>query len=307
LNEEYWLPYCIPELADAVDQVFIVEGAVLGRRDCDDDGHSLDRTIEVIEALEKNYPNVKYVTRDERWKDLEDLKNFLISLVPDDSWVVINDADEIYKSTDILHLRRHADDHPALLEYLPLFLHFYRDFSHILRPGGGTDPVNVTHQRIFFKQQGDYYHYHPTVRDRWHHDKFFFPPYQPRRIFVKGMYIYHFGYCKGAENYLEKHRWYSENLIDFIRMSPEKIKQIMNHPYVIGNDNASDILKFSGNYPDSLYTHPMMDFDSPHFEGMEFDDWKSCDVYDKIIWPYQMAWSKNGKMDFEGAPFIEIQ
>lgn len=308
LNEEHWLPYAVSELAAAVDQILIIEGAVLGRNDCDVDGHSTDNTIEIIGQLEKKYSNVKFITRDERWKDLEDMKNFLINLVPPDNWVVINDADEIYKSSDLLFLREHAAANPLVVEYLPLFLHFYRDFHHVLRPGGGADPVNITHQRIILREEGDYYRYHPTIMNKWGRDKFFFPPLWPRRIFVKNMFIWHFGYIKGAANYLDKHRYYAEHLIDFQRMSQEKINEIMNHPYVTGNDNPDDILRYTGDYPDGAKNHPQFDFKEPSFEETEIRDWKSAPEYDgAMIWPWHEAWRNSDGKSGDDCPYIQPQ
>lgn len=306
LNEEYWLPYAVKELAAAVDQVFIIEGAVLGRNDCDVDGHSTDNTIEIIDQLAKKYSNVKFVTRDERWKDLEDMKNFLINLVPPDNWVVINDADEMYKLSDLKFIREHSEANPQVVEYLPLFLHFYRDFYHVLRPGGGADPVNITHQRIILREEGDYYRYHPTIMNKWGRDKFFFPPLWPRRIFVKNMFIYHFGYIKGAENYLEKHRWYSENLVDFQNMSQAKIDEIMNHPYVTGKDNPDDVLFYSGDYPEAAMNHPQSTYKDPSFEEPTYRDWKSVKEYDgAIVWPWHQLWRDSDGKSSDGNSYIQ--
>jgi hypothetical protein len=287
--------------------VYITEGAVLGRNDCDEDGHSTDNTIEVIEKLTRDYNNLEYVTRDERWKDLEDLKNFLLDLVPPDNWVIINDADEIYKSSDLLFLREHASANPSTLEYLPLFLHFYRDFHHVLRPGGGADPVNITHQRIFFREEGDMYKYHPTVVDKYKHDKFFFPPFWHRKIFVKNMFIYHFGYCKGADNYTEKHRWYTENLGDFKKMSREKIEQIMNHPYVTGKDNPEDILRYTGDYPETFLDHPQFDTNwDETLKDMRLKDWRDVEEYDgAVLGPWYARWRETNGKSGDGYPYIQ--
>ena len=271
------------------------------------DGHSLDNTVEVIENLERQYDNVKFVTRDERWQDLEDMKNFLMGLVPPDNWVVINDADEFYKSSDLLFLREHAAANPLIVEYLPLFLHFYRDFHHVLRPGGGADPVNITHQRIILREEGDHYRYHPTIMNKWGKDKFFFPPLWPRRIFVKEMYIYHFGYIKGADNYLEKHRWYSENLIDFQRMSQGKIDEIMNHPYVTGKDNPDDILRYTGDFPESLIDHPLFDVWNEFLVDMTLRNWKDVEEYNgAAVWPWHQIWRDSNGESSDGHNYITI-
>ena len=220
--------------------------------------------------------------------------------------MIINDADEMYKPSDIAFIREHAEDHPEVLEYLPLFLHFYRDFHHVLVPGGGADPVNITHQRIFLREEGDHYKYHPTVMNKYGNDKFFFGPFQPRRIFVKNMFVYHFGYIKGAKNYLEKHRWYSEHLIDFQNMSSAKIDEIMNHPYVTGEDNPDDILRYNGDFPEAAKRHPMFVYQEPSFAGMEIKSWKSVPEYDGgIVWPFHMAWRQSHGESSDGKPYIQ--
>lgn len=283
--------------------MFIVEGAVLGRKDCDADGHSTDNTISVIEQLVKKHSNVKFVTRDERWKDLEDIKNFLVGLVPNNNWIVVNDADEIYQPTDIAFLRRYAEEHPGLIELLPLFLHFYRDFHHIQRPGAD---VNITHQRIFFREEGDHYRYHPTILNKYGRDKFFFGPFQPRRKFVKGMYIYHFGLCKGPANYTEKHRWYIENLVDYQQMPKSQIEKIKNHPYVTGLDNPNDILEFDGPYPSLLCSNPLMDYHYEGFKDVKIDNWKSVKEYDGgIVWPGHMQWRVTNGKSGDGHTYIQ--
>ena len=80
-NEEQLIEACILQVYDKVDRIVVIEGAVQSKvaaGQATPDGHSLDRTAEIIKEIKVNKdPDHKIilVQIDRPWQNLEELKN----------------------------------------------------------------------------------------------------------------------------------------------------------------------------------------------------------------------------------------
>lgn len=137
-NEEEFIGLTLASIYNEVDRIIVIEGAVVNRPNQTEEGHSTDRTWEIIEEFVANSdPEGKVIPirMKKPWDDLEAMKTMFLNLMEEGDWVIINDADEFYRPEDIRRLRVAIDRYPHAHEFVPTFLHFYRDFNHVAVPG----------------------------------------------------------------------------------------------------------------------------------------------------------------------------
>jgi hypothetical protein len=256
-NESEFAEIVLGSIYDEVDQIIVIEGAVENRPNSTDDGHSTDDTIEIVERFRKEKDpdkKIMFIKINKPWKDLEEMKNTFLQMCMPGDWVIINDADELYKPEDIRRLRVAIDLNPHATEFVPLFLHFYRDFQHIAFPGPEWQPQ---HQRIFKFTAGMQYHTHPVVTDPAGRCTYFSPEYQPRRVMLDNFFIFHYGYARANmdEVMRGKQEYYDKELAKHggaNKAFDQKIKDWFDgtEPYVL----------FDGEHPEAIKSHPMFDY-----------------------------------------------
>jgi cellulose synthase/poly-beta-1,6-N-acetylglucosamine synthase-like glycosyltransferase len=196
LNEEEFIGLTLSSIYDEVDRIVVIEGAVANHPRVTEDGHSIDRTVEIIEDFKDNHDpdnKVIFISIKQPWANLEELKQMFLSMSCPGDWIIINDADEFYRPEDIRRLRRAIGLNPHATEFVPNFLHFYRDFWHVAVPGPEWQPQ---HQRVFKYTQGMKYNSHPVVTDADGRCTYFSAHYQPRRVMLNDFFIYHYGYAR---------------------------------------------------------------------------------------------------------------
>ena len=199
-NEEFFADAVLGSIYDEVDRIIVIEGAVENRPNSTEDGHSIDRTREIIENFKENKDpdnKVLYISINKFWKNLEELKQAFLDMSLPGDWILINDADEFYRPEDIRRLRRAIDLNPHITEIVPNFLHFYGDTDHVAVPGPEWQPQ---HQRFFKYHRGMRYNSHPVVTDPAGHCTYFSPHYQHRRLMLNDFFIYHYGYARPGMN-----------------------------------------------------------------------------------------------------------
>jgi glycosyltransferase involved in cell wall biosynthesis len=245
-NEEEFAEAVLSSVYNEVDRILVIEGAVENRPNATEDGHSTDRTVEILADFKANRdPDNKLIiiSIPKHWKNLEEMKQtFLDMSVPGD-WILINDADEFYHPEDIRRLRKAIDLNPHACEFVPNFLHFYGDFNHVAVPG---PEWQMQHQRIFKYVRGMKYNSHPVVTDPAGHCTYFSPHYQHRRfVFRKPFFIYHYGYARS-------------NMKDIMRQKQEYYKK------ELAAHGAAD-KKFDKKVEDwCADTEPLLYYDGPH-------------------------------------------
>ena len=180
-NEEEFALKVLSSIYSEVDKIIVIEGAVVNRPNATTDGHSTDNTLQIIKDFKANNdPDKKVIliSVPRPWKNLEEMKQTFLDLCVPGDWIIINDADEIYRPEDIRRLRKAIELEPHAQEFVPTFLHFYGDYLHVAKPGPEWNPF---HQRIFKYIRGMKYIGHPTVYDPAGHDTYFSPQYWSRR------------------------------------------------------------------------------------------------------------------------------
>ena len=129
-NEEVLIKSCMLQLYDQVSKIIVIEGAVQNKVDAGQatsDGHSLDRTVEIIKDVKANQdPDKKivFVQIDRPWTDLEELKNTFFQYMKEGDWMLITDADEFIVPNVIDKLRTAISIEPWATEFVPTFYHF---------------------------------------------------------------------------------------------------------------------------------------------------------------------------------------
>jgi len=281
LNEEEFAPLVLRSIYDQVDRILVIEGAVANHPHSTPDGHSVDRTREILADFKANHDPAKKVviiSINKHWKNLEEMKQtFLDMSIPGD-WILINDADEFYKPEDIVRLRRAIELNPHACEFVPNFLHFYRDFNHVAVPGPEWQPQ---HQRIFKYVRGMKYNSHPVVTDPAGHCTYFSPHYQHRRVMLNNFFIYHYGYARSNMNDIMdmKQKYYEKELAvhdGANKKFDQKVKDWFG--------KTERLLYFyPGEHPEIMKTHTGWKPSVSKYEGEEERTLNNDPFYSKVI------------------------
>ena len=288
-NEEEWIEFNLANCYDEFDIIRIVEGAVKGRPKSTPDGHSTDKTLEII----RNFPDpdgkIELITADRFFKSLEEQKQTFINHANEGEWLFIVDCDEFYMEGEINRVRKAIKMRPTASEIIPTFLHFYRDFFHIKAP---HPEWQMQHQRIIRYRPGLRYHTHPVATDAQGRCTYFSPEYQPLRFTIPGLLIYHYGHAKGKKFHEMKKEFYQSELEKFKLDDGTNASNKFDEKFVEfmeGTEPLDTILEFDGKHPDALDGHPSRYQYSRNYEQTEedklsysefhFKNWKDNFVY----------------------------
>lgn len=298
-NEEGWIEYVLANNYDEFDIIRVVEGAVEGRPKSTPDGHSTDRTLEII----RNFPDpdgkIELIQLNRPFKSLEEQKQIFLDLASDGEWLFIVDADEFYMEGDINRVREAIRQHPLASEIIPTFLHFYRDFFHVKAPHPEWQPQ---HQRIIRYRPGMRYHTHPVATLPDGRCTYFSPELQPERYTMPGLYIFHYGHAKGHEFHKMKAKFYRSELAKYEGRGGNaaaefdlKLDEFVNY-----KEDLETIVKYDGEHPKALDNHPQrhvreeyyieLTRGAPRIEPIEFKDDK---VYRKEKLPNIVVWMED--------------
>lgn len=285
-NEEEFAFAVLSSIYNEVDRILVIEGAVQNRPNATEDGHSTDRTVEILRDFKANHdPDNKLViiSIKKPWKNLEEMKQtFLDMSVPGD-WILINDADEFYRPEDIRRLRKAIDLNPHACEFVPNFLHFYGDFKHIAVPGPEWQPQ---HQRIFKYVRGMKYNSHPVVTDPVGHCTYFSPHYQPRRVMLSDFFIWHYGYARKnmTEIMKQKQAYYEKELVAHGEANKKFDQKVADW-----FDDSEFVLSFDGAHPDAI---KHMYFSDTPVRGRVVGNWQEDRFYNQVLKgkPYGNIW-----------------
>jgi hypothetical protein len=282
-NEEDLILPVLRSIYNSVDHIRVIEGAVENQVDATEDGHSTDKTVEIIKqfiAEEDKDKKVNFVQRDKPFKNLEEMKQTFLDYAVRGEWLLINDCDEFYKPEDIDRLRIAIDRNPTASEFVPLFLHFYRDFQHIAKPAAEWQPQ---HQRFFRFVPGMRYNSHPVVTDVDGQCTYFSPNYQQRRIVVKDWYVWHYGYArKDMNSVMEKKKKYYEKELSKHGGANKPFDEKADI-FLYRKERSQDFCMYPlGLHPEVIKTHPMYEHkDLPWARVGKFDcvAWDSVEPY----------------------------
>jgi hypothetical protein len=291
-NEERFIQPVLRSIYNEVDRIIVIEGATVSRPNRTDDGHSIDRTVELIkEFIEKEDRDKKvlFIQKDRPFVDLEELKNTFLHHISDGEWIIINDCDEFYRPEDIRHVRELTYIYHDAIEFVPLFLHFYRDLKHIIKPDEENQPQ---HQRIVRYRSGMHYRSHPVLTFKNGICTYFTPQLQKLRYIVPNMYIYHLGFVKPKEEMIAKREFYSQELMKHgdrgVEAHDEKTEAFLNY-----TEDLSRIARYEDTLPDCLSK-----IDIPlelAYKDVEFDDWRDVEPYNLDAVPQCWVMTKTGQ------------
>lgn len=285
-NEEEFIGLTLASIYDEVDRIIVIEGAVENRPNSTEDGHSTDKTVEIINDFKENHDKdnkVTFLSIRRPWKNLEEIKQMFLDMVNDGDWLIINDADEFYRPEDIRRLRVAIDRTPHACEFVPIFLHFYKDFKHVATPGPEWQPQ---HQRVFKYTQGMKYNVHPIAHDAAGQDTYFAPHYQGRRVMLNDFFIYHYGYARSNMDRImvEKRQYYKKEIAK-LGGADKKFDKKVDDWFA----DSEPLLLFDGNHPEIVENHPMF---SASEVTKECPRWTDNELYEKVVFnkPYGNIW-----------------
>lgn len=277
-NEEGWIEYNLSNCYDEFDLIRVVEGAVRGRPSSTPDGHSTDRTLEIIRDFPDPDNKIELFVGDRHFKSLEEQKQTFIDFASEGDFLLITDCDEFYLEGTINKLRKLIELRPTVSELIPTFLHFYRDSKHVRDYNEGW---NCWHQRIIRYQPGMRYHTHPVVSDANGRCTYFDPIYQKKRFMVNGLYIYHYGHIKSAEFHKDKAAFYKSELSKFDGKGGNasiefdaKLDEFLNY-----KENLNEILLYDGPHPKCLENHPLLNRVEDFYNDKSFRDFKESKAF----------------------------
>lgn len=282
-NEQEFARIVLSSIYDEVDRIIVIEGAVANRPNATPDGHSTDDTLQIIKDFKANHDpkkKVVLISINKPWKNLEEMKQTFLDLSIPGDWMIINDADELYRPEDIRRLRRAIELEPHAQEFVPNFLHFYGDMLHVAVPGPEWQPQ---HQRVFKYIRGMKYNSHPVVTDPAGHCTYFSPHYQPRRFMLNDFFIYHYGYTRSNMDQImkEKKEYYDKELAAHgaaNKKFDQKVKDWL--------DNTEPVLEFDGVHPRENITGAIP------VKGKVVGNWRNDPFYSKVLagQPYGNIW-----------------
>ena len=262
-NEEQLIEACMLQLYDQVDKIIVIEGAVrnkVGVGQATPDGHSIDRTVDIIKDVKANKdPDKKviFVQIDRAWADLEELKNTFFQYMQAGDWMLITDADEFIMPEVVDKLRKAISIEPWATEFVPAgFYHFWRDTLHIRKPSGDW---GQQHQRFIRFQPGLNYINHPVARDAQGVCTYFDPRYLGRRFVLPEFVVYHYSYCRDNEDDIKKKKEFYDK-----ELGQDKHGDVgayarggQTDEYLNQTEDLDTVLVFEGMHPPGIMNHPM--------------------------------------------------
>jgi hypothetical protein len=290
-NEEEFIEYTLRSIYNAVDHIRVVEGAVGNQINATPDGHSTDKTVEIIRNfMEHDDPDgkVQLIQIDRPFKDLEEMKQKFLAYAIKGEWLLINDCDEFYKPEDITLLRKAIEWQPTASEFVPMFLHFYRDFQHIAKPASEWQPQ---HQRFFRFVSGMKYTSHPVVTDKDNQCTYFSPHYQYRRFIIPDWYVWHYGYARPNMNSVmeNKKNYYEKELAK--HGGANKPFEVKANMFLNRTENLDDFCSYPLElHPEIMQNHPESEGIDEEWYGKKIQDWKSVEPYSLKEVPNIFLW-----------------
>lgn len=160
LNGEPFIKYNLENLYPFAHEILIVEGAVEKfRHAATPDGHSLDRTVEIIRNFPDPQHKIRLIQRDGFWPEKTEMSNaYMEACTGDYIWQV--DVDEFYKKDDIARIIKVLSETGAARVDIKT-INFWRGFRAVMQGASyvyGADEF----RRIFKFNPGYRYLTHRT-------------------------------------------------------------------------------------------------------------------------------------------------
>lgn len=276
LNGEPFIRYNLENLYPHAHEILIVEGAVVKfAHAATADGHSIDKTVEIIRSFPDPEGKIRLIQREGFWTEKDQMSNAYMEVCTGEYiWQV--DVDEFYKSDDIEKIRELLMNDPNITRIDFKSIGFWRSFK--ARMMGATLIYGADEfVRLFVFKPGYRYitHRPPTLANEHgqlfdhkrivranelesqgvvqYHYSYVFPEY----VKDKAVYYSQMGWGQGHEDGVN---WYQRNWckirnplrIHIVKMPPSWLEPFEGeHPEVItemindiGFKESSDILNY---------------------------------------------------------------
>lgn len=260
-NGEPFIRYNLENLYPHAHEIIIVEGAVEKfRHAATPDGHSLDRTVEIIKSFPDTQGKIKLIQRDGFWPEKDEMSNaYMEQCTGDYIWQV--DVDEFYKSSDIESIIKLLSNNPDIDRIDVKTVNFWHCFRAVINGASylyGADEF----RRIFRFRPGYRYltHRPPTVIDPQGKvvcsDKMVSAGELKQKY---GILLYHYSYVFSAgvrskSNYYAQMGWGNgcEDGAGWVEKNWEKFKNPLRVHLI--KFPPSWITPFEGKHPDVIET-----------------------------------------------------
>lgn len=263
-NEEQLIEACMLQLYDKVDKIIVIEGAVKNKvaaGQATPDGHSLDRTVDIIKGVKKNKDpdnKITFVQLDRPWEHLEELKGAFFQYMQDGDWMLITDADEFIMPDLVDTFRKAISYEPWATEFIPsAFHHFWRDTKHIRKPSGDW---GQQHQRFIKFQPGLNYKNHPVATDAEGVCTYFDPRYLGRRFVLPEFEVFHYSYCKDNDEEIEAKKTFYDKELGQAKHGDVGVyaRGGQTDEFLDRTENLDTVLTFDGEHPPIIKEYSLM-------------------------------------------------
>ena len=200
LNEADYIKYSLDSVYDAMDQIYIVEGAIEAVADREsDNGLSIDGTTQIIESYPDPQGKIRYKHAGVFPHKVELRQVYMDMMDPEVDWIFIVDGDEAYNAENLENNLRLIGGESDLVWVGTEFDNFNGDFWHTLvkppdlysKPGWffdrhGNSMVNGEyHERLFRNLPGlAYQDSHATIQDSGRIYLYSQGKYRKQRLYV---------------------------------------------------------------------------------------------------------------------------
>ncbi len=258
INGEPFIRYNLESLYPHAHEIIVVEGAVERyRHAATPDGHSRDRTVEIIKKFPDPEGKIKLVQRNGFWPEKDDMANAYLQCCSGDYvWQV--DVDEFYRAEDIEKVRSILEFNTDISRVDIKSVIFWRSFSAVIQGASlvyGADNF----RRIYRFRPGYRYitHRPPTMQDETGQELTGRVVTADELLDQHGVFMYHYSYIfpeyvKGKAEYYSKMEW-GRGHEDGLDWYDEQWCTLSNPLRVhMVNYPPSWIIPFQGQHPDSI-------------------------------------------------------
>jgi glycosyltransferase involved in cell wall biosynthesis len=241
-NEAEYVEYAIRSVIDHVDVMLVIEGAFKETVDAGGSHRSDDGTLEILERLRDEFGNL-HVFQAPVYGQLQHRQLSLNFMTPQDYWLWLVDADEVYDPADAVKLKAVLGSTKADVIKVNSFT-FVNDFRHY---------AGIAFPRCFrILEEREYVFSGPNHllsrrRDGGYGCPWYIPSPQDTETHEKDIKFFHYSYCKSSERFLMKKKE-RENVHGTFKWKLDEDDNVVS-PGV-------NIRIFNGQHPEIMRTHP---------------------------------------------------
>lgn len=205
LNEEQYIGASLKSVIknEFIKKVAVIEGAVELFGNCNEHGLSIDKTKEEILKLSSNENGAKITYEEYGFaKDKSELRNRALSMLTDMDYILVVDADEVWRTEDLNKLVIGIQSHPEAGVYRFRFNHFWKKPNLVAR---GSNWESRLFRCFNFSDKTLHWADHEKTvidKDGKHIEDV------RAAVDLDDVYVSHYGYMKSDKNVQDKIEYY---------------------------------------------------------------------------------------------------